>query len=87
MLSRLILPLAWRRPYLHLEDVFVTGILASEAGVPRRMVMEFKNNPVKVPSKFLGCTLLKTVSVHNVDPEEQEKMYEMAKRPLCGPPK
>ncbi len=35
------------------------------------MVTELRNNPVRVPSKFMGCTLLRTISIHGVKPEEQ----------------
>lgn len=57
---------AWDAPYVHLEDVFLTGIVAEQAGVPRRLVLEFKNNAERVPAKFLGCTLLRTIAIHKV---------------------
>ena len=48
---------ALQRPFFHLEDVFVTGIVAEEVGVPRRNAPEFRNNANPIPVAFLGCTL------------------------------
>ena len=45
---------AWDEPYVHLEDVFFTGILAEKLGIPRRLAMELKNNAERVPNHFLG---------------------------------
>ncbi len=71
-------------PFLHLEDVFITGIIAEQVGVPRRLAVEFRNNAVRIPARFLGCTLLRTISIHKVLPSEQEKLSQMAKNPQCG---
>ena len=77
---------ALERPYVSLEDVFLTGIVAEAAGVPRRLVMEFRNNAERIPTKFLGCTLLRTISIHKVKPEEHAELTEAARRPECGNP-
>ncbi|TRY69931.1 hypothetical protein TCAL_02825 [Tigriopus californicus] len=82
-----LLALAWDHPYIPLEDVFITGILAEMANVPRRLVMEFRNNAARIPAKFLGCTLLRTISIHQVTPFEQKEMTILARNPQCGPPK
>lgn len=82
-----LLALAWDHPYISLEDVFITGILAEMANVPRRLVMEFRNNAARIPAKFLGCTLLRTISIHQVTPFEQKEMTILAQNPQCGPPK
>ena len=67
-----------------MEDVFLTGIIAEQVGVPRRLAVEFRNNAVRIPAKFLGCTLLRTISIHKVLPSEQEELTKMAKNPQCG---
>ena len=77
---------AMDRPFFHLEDVFITGIVAEDQGVPRRSVPEFRNNANPIPVAFLGCTLLRTVSIHKVKPEDQVKLVQMAKNPKCGDP-
>jgi hypothetical protein len=41
--------------------------------VPRRLATEFRNNAVPIPARFLGCTLLRTISIHKVTPEEQNQ--------------
>eukprot|EP00095_Tigriopus_kingsejongensis_P004281 maker-scaffold2020_size22516-snap-gene-0.6 protein:Tk04281 transcript:maker-scaffold2020_size22516-snap-gene-0.6-mRNA-1 annotation:"udp- c:betagal beta- -n-acetylglucosaminyltransferase 5a" len=81
-----LLELAWGHPYVSLEDVFVTGILAEQAHIPRRLVMEFRNNADRIPAKFLGCTLLRTISIHKVMPFEQKELMRMARNPQCGGP-
>ena len=78
---------AMEMPYMALEDVFLTGVVAEASGVPRRLVLEFKNNAMRVPTQFMGCTLLKTIAIHKVEPEEQLEMHKMAQKPVCGPPK
>lgn len=75
---------ALEHPFLHLEDVFLTGIIAEQVGVPRRLAIEFRNNAVRIPAQFLGCTLLRTISIHKVLASEQEKLSQMAKNPQCG---
>ena len=69
--------------YIHLEDVFITGILAERLKIPRRFVGEFRNNAVKIPAKFMGCTLLRTISIHEVTPEEQIEFHRQARKPEC----
>ena len=52
--------------YIHLEDVFLTGVVAEQLGVERRNNDQFKNNAVRVPARFMGCTLLHTITIHKV---------------------
>ena len=75
---------ALHRPFFHLEDVFITGIVAETVGVPRRLATEFRNNATPIPVAFLGCTLLRTISIHKVKPKDQAKLAEMARDPQCG---
>jgi hypothetical protein len=77
---------ALTQPFIHLEDVYITGVIAEKCGIPRRLAVEFKNNAVRIPAKFLGCTLLRTISIHKVLPSEQIEMAQMAKNPKCGGP-
>ena len=77
---------ALEHPFVHLEDVFLTGIIAEMTGVPRRLAVEFRNNAVRIPAKFLGCTLLRTISIHKVLPSEQEMLAKMSRSPKCGGP-
>ena len=79
-----ILPDALQHPFVHLEDVFLTGIIAERVDVPRRLATEFRNNAVPIPVRFLGCTLLRTISIHKVTPEEQAQLTQMSKNPACG---
>ena len=75
---------AMNRPFFHLEDVFITGIVAESVDVPRRLAVEFRNNATPIPTRFLGCTLTKTISIHKVKPEEQIELSKMAENPQCG---
>ena len=75
---------AMNRPFFHLEDVFITGIVAESVDVPRRLAIEFRNNATPIPVRFLGCTLTKTISIHKVKPEEQAELARMTKDPQCG---
>ena len=75
---------AMEHSFIHLEDVFLTGIVAEKCGIPRRLAVEFRNNAVRIPAKFLGCTLLRTISIHKVLPSEQIEMSKMAENPQCG---
>ena len=52
--------------YIHLEDVFLTGVVAEKLRVERRNNEQFKNNAVRVPARFMGCTLLHTITIHKV---------------------
>ena len=76
---------AWDEPYVHLEDVFFTGILAEKLGIPRRLAMELRNNAERVPNHFLGCTLLRSISLHKIYGDEQEELLIGSKTPTCGP--
>ena len=40
--------------YIHLEDVFITGVVAEKVEVERRNNEQFKNNAVRVPARFMG---------------------------------
>jgi len=48
----LIIPEALTHPFIHLEDVFLTGIIAEMTNVPRRLAVEFRNNAVPIPGMF-----------------------------------
>ena len=39
---------------------------------------------MRIPAKFIGRTLLRTISIHKVLPSEQEELAKMAKNPQCG---
>jgi hypothetical protein len=56
--------------YIHLEDVFLTGVVAERLRVERRNNEQFKNNAVRVPARFMGCTLLHTITIHKVSPDQ-----------------
>ena len=61
---------ALQQPYIHLEDVFLTGVVAEIVGVEKRHNQEFRNNANRIPARFLSCTLfslLKTVTIHKVN--------------------
>eukprot|EP00092_Neocalanus_flemingeri_P037427 GFUD01040755.1.p1 GENE.GFUD01040755.1~~GFUD01040755.1.p1 ORF type:complete len:210 (+),score=58.12 GFUD01040755.1:86-631(+) len=79
-----IIPEAMEHTYIHLEDVFLTGVVSENLGIARRNVDEFKNNANRVPARFMGCTLLHTITIHKVGPEEQAEMYQLASNPECG---
>ncbi|XP_040572407.1 beta-1,3-galactosyltransferase 5 isoform X2 [Lepeophtheirus salmonis] len=71
-------------PYIHLEDVFITGVTAEKSNVTRKHIQEFRNNGTPIPPKFIGCTLLRTITIHKVKPEEQMDYLKVAQRPQCG---
>ena len=79
-----ILPTALEAAYLHLEDVFLTGVVADSLGIQRVDEEEFKNNAVRVPAQFMGCTIQRSVTIHKVDPEEQAALLQLARSPDCG---
>jgi hypothetical protein len=60
-----VLPLAWRQPLLPLEDVFITGVLAEQACVPRLDVDELEQVG-KDLIQANKCNLLKKGTVHMV---------------------
>ena len=72
--------------YIHLEDVFLTGVVADSLDISRTDVHEFKNNAVRVPAQFMGCTIEKSFTIHKVEPEEQKELYQLSKSPNCGRP-
>ncbi|QQP53032.1 Hexosyltransferase, partial [Caligus rogercresseyi] len=71
-------------PYIHLEDVFLTGVTAEKSNVTRKNVQEFRNNGTPIPPQFIGCTLLRTITIHKVKPEEQVDFLKAAEHPQCG---
>ena len=79
-----ILPAAMEQKYIHLEDVFLTGVVADSLSIPRINIGEFKNNAVRVPAQFMGCTIEKSFTIHKVSPEEQSELHELASSPNCG---
>ena len=79
-----IVPAVMEQKYIHLEDVFLTGVVAEHLGIARKNVDEFKNNANRVPARFMGCTLMHTITIHKVDPEEQAEMHQLASNPECG---
>jgi len=79
-----IIPLAMEQRYIHLEDVFLTGVVAESLGISRNNVEQFKNNANRVPARFMGCTLLHTITIHKVGPEEQAELTQLARNPECG---
>ena len=74
-----ILPLAMEQQYIHLEDVFLTGVVAESLGIQRLNVKEFQNNPKRIPIRFMGCKLTNIITLHKVDPEDQIKLQELAR--------
>ncbi len=83
--ARALLDAAWTQPYIPLEDVFFTGVLADRLGIARRLVAEFKNNGERIGVQFMGCTLLRSISVHKVLAEEQAELMKASLSPNCGP--
>ena len=86
----LLLEAAWNQPYVPLEDVFFTGILPERlnrqgTAVRKRMVAELKNNGDRISVQFIGCTLLRSISIHKVFAEEQEELLKASRDPQCGP--
>ena len=79
-----IIPLAMEQKYIHLEDVFLTGVVAENLGIGRSNIEQFKNNANRVPPRFMGCTLMHTITIHKVDPEEQGELHQLANDPECG---
>ena len=66
------------------KDVF-TGILAEKLGIPQRLALELRNNAGRVPNPLLGCTLLRSISLHKIYADEQEELLIGSKTPTCGP--
>jgi len=78
---------ALEETYLHLEDVFITGINAQKNNVERVHSEEFKNNANRIPVQFMACTIQHTITIHKISPEEQKDLEELAKNPGCPPKK
>ena len=79
-----MISVALEQKYIHLEDVFLTGVVAELLGITRVHVVQFKNNASRIPVQFMGCTLEHTITIHKVDPEEQSALYKLATNPDCG---
>ena len=80
-----IVPAAMEQKYIHLEDVFLTGVVANKLGIERKNIKEFKNyNYKKVWKRLMGCTLMHTITIHKVDPEEQAELHQKTSRTECG---
>ncbi|XP_043482248.1 beta-1,3-galactosyltransferase 1-like [Leptopilina heterotoma] len=59
-------------PFLKLEDVFVTGIVAEKLGIKRIDRQEFVNNRIS----FSVCELQRSISLHSIKPTEQHDLWE-----------
>lgn len=68
---RELLAAAPREPYLRLEDVFVTGVLAAKLHVTRRLAPEFYNKKVQAHP----CTVQRGVAIHMVRYHEQFDLW------------
>ncbi|KAL0860252.1 hypothetical protein ABMA27_009677 [Loxostege sticticalis] len=74
MTSDVIRPLlaaAPSQPYLRLEDVFITGVLAERLGIKRRLAPEFYNKKVAAHP----CAVQKGVAIHMVQYHEQFDLW------------
>ena len=79
-----VLEAAMTHKYIHLEDVFLTGIIPDSLHIPRVHLPEFKNHPGgKLSLKVLECTIDKVFTIHQVPPELQLKLHSMARSPHC----
>lgn len=58
--------------YLKLEDVFVTGVVASKVGIKRVQVNEFQNRKIS----YSVCNVQKAISIHMVKYEEQFDLWK-----------
>ncbi|CAG9101447.1 unnamed protein product [Plutella xylostella] len=66
-----LLEAAGQEPYLRLEDVFVTGVLASKLKIKRQNAAEFYNKQVP----YLPCNVQKGISIHMVRYHEQFDLW------------
>ncbi|KAG7312623.1 hypothetical protein JYU34_000940 [Plutella xylostella] len=66
-----LLEAAGQEPYLRLEDVFVTGVLASKLKIKRQNAAEFYNKRVL----YLTCNVQKGISIHEVRYHEQFDLW------------
>ena len=79
-----IVPVAMEHRYIHLEDVFLTGIVANILGIPRINNKEFeKYKNKKVPISKMGCMLKYSITFHWVDPQDQMKLQRLAMHQYC----
>ena len=78
-----IVPVAMNHKYIHLEDVFLTGVVAETLGIKRIHRQEFKTYPNQISMKKIGCILKKTIIIHNVDPSDQIKLLKLGVSPPC----
>ena len=81
--AKALVPVAMNHKYLHLEDVFLTGVVAEILGIKRTHIEEFKIYPNKIPMKRIGCVLKRAVIIHNVNPSDQIKLLKLAVSPPC----
>ena len=49
------------------------------------LAQHYRNNAERVPNQFLGCTLLRSISLHKIHADEQEELLIGSKTPTCGP--
>ncbi|KAH8271106.1 hypothetical protein KR018_011895, partial [Drosophila ironensis] len=61
-----------RMTYLHLEDVYITGIVAEMLGIERVHGKQFAN----LRAKFQTCLVRKRISFHDIAPYEQFKLWQ-----------
>ncbi|XP_037967135.2 beta-1,3-galactosyltransferase 5 [Plutella xylostella] len=66
-----LLKAAGQEPYLRLEDVFVTGVLASKLKIKRQHAAEFYNKKVS----YHPCTVQKGIAIHMVRFHEQFDLW------------
>lgn len=76
-LARVMYPAALKHTYLKLEDVFVTGIVASDLKIKRTHAPEFLNKRVSLTA----CNVQSNISIHNVKVSEQ---FDLWKKLLDG---
>ena len=80
-----IIPVAMEHRYIHLEDVFLTGIVADILGIARVNNQQFEKYATKkVPIKKMGCMLKYTITVHWVHPQDQKKLQKLALNQYCN---
>ncbi|KAG7312625.1 hypothetical protein JYU34_000942 [Plutella xylostella] len=72
-----LLQAAGQEPYLRLEDVFVTGVLASKLKIKRQNAAEFYNKQVP----YLPCNVQKRISIHMV---RYHKQFDLWRKLLDG---
>ena len=58
--------------FLQIKQIRIFGFFWT-----KRLAENFCNNAVQTPAKFLGCTLLRMISINKVLPSEQEELAKM----------